>query len=295
MRPEAQPLRIAVVGSVNLDLVARVERFPLPGETVTDAVVSRFPGGKGANQAVAARRLGAQVAMLACVGDDPVADEVLRNLREHDIDLSGCHTLSGMATGLALILVSASGENQIVVAPSANASFAPELLNLPLADAFIAQLEIPVPTIRKLAETRSGFFCLNAAPVRDLPEEILALTDLLVVNEGEAMALADKTRHFPNWLAITLGAEGAVLLQAGKEVARARPPRIEVVDTTGAGDAFTAALTVAMVSGLSPQAALQRACIAGALTATRRGAQSSPSLAEIEQLEATMADGVGTG
>lgn len=290
MSPEGnKPLTIAVVGSINLDLVARVERFPLPGETVTDAIVSRFHGGKGANQAIAARRLGAQVAMLGCVGDDPVAQEVLRNLREHGVDVSGCRTLDGCATGLALINVTAAGENQIVVAPGANAGFAPELLALPPSDAVIAQLEIPLPTVRKAAETCRGFFCLNAAPARDVPEEILALTDLLVVNEGEAQALGDKTGRFGNWLAITLGAAGAVLLRAGEEVARAKPPRVAVVDTTGAGDAFTAALTVAMLSGMPPAAALQRACIAGALTATRPGAQSSPSLAEIERLEAAVA------
>jgi ribokinase len=162
-------LSIVVVGSVNLDIVARVERFPLPGETLTDAALSRFSGGKGANQALAARRLGARVSMVACVGDDPGADEALATLGSEGVDLKNCRTIEGVSTGTALILVSAEGENQIVVAPGANAAFLPDLLELPACDAVIAQLEIPMATVLRVAQQTKGFFCLNAAPAKAVP------------------------------------------------------------------------------------------------------------------------------
>jgi ribokinase len=276
---------ITVVGSVNLDIVARVARFPLPGETMTNAVVDRFPGGKGANQALAAHRLGARVSLLACVGDDAAAGEALANLSAAGVNLEYCRRLQGVSTGLALILVSSDGENQIVVAAGANAAFTAELLEAPPADAVIAQLEIPVETVLSLARQTDGFFCLNAAPAKAVPQQLLDLTDLLIVNEGEARCLGPELGRFAGWLAVTYGARGAVLKRNGLEVASAQPPQVEVVDTTGAGDAFTAALVVGMVSGMSPEAALQRACLAGALTATRAGAQSSPLLAELVQAQ----------
>jgi len=272
---------VAVVGSVNLDIVARVEQCPVPGETVTDAVVNRFPGGKGANQAIAAHRLGAQVHLLACVGDDPAAEEALASLRAEGVCLDHCRTLQGIATGLALILLSASGENQIVVAPGANAAFAPRLLDLPLVDAVIAQLEVPMETVLQAAQERQGFFCLNAAPAKPLAPDLLQHIDLLVVNEVEARTLGRELADYRGWLAVTHGSRGAVLNRQGREVARATPPVVEVVDTTGAGDAFTAALTVALASGQVAGQALQQACAAGALTATRHGAQSSPRQEEL--------------
>lgn len=276
---------ITVAGSVNLDIVARVARFPVPGETMTNAVVSRFPGGKGANQALAAHRLGARVSLLACVGDDAAADEALVNLAAAGVNLDYCRRLQGVSTGLALILVSGDGENQIVVAAGANAAFAAELLEAPPADAVIAQLEIPLETVLSLARKTGSFFCLNAAPAKVVPQELLDLTDLLIVNEVEARCLGPQLDHYAGWLAVTYGARGAVLKRNGLEVASAQPPQVEVIDTTGAGDAFTAALVVGMVSGMSPESALQRACLAGALTATRAGAQSSPLLAELVQAQ----------
>jgi ribokinase len=276
---------ITVAGSVNLDIVARVARFPVPGETVTNAVMNRFPGGKGANQALAAQRLGARVSLLACVGDDAVAGEALANLSAAGVNLEYCRRLQDTSTGLALILVSSDGENQIVVAAGANAAFTPDLLVAPLADAVIAQLEIPLETVLNLARKTAGFFCLNAAPAKAVPQELLDLTDLLIVNEVEARCLGPELEQFAGWLAVTYGARGAVLKRNGLEVASAQPPQVEVIDTTGAGDAFTAALVVGMVSGMSPESALQRACLAGALTATRAGAQSSPLLAELVQAQ----------
>ena len=278
----AESTSIAVVGSVNLDIVARVEHFPVPGETITNAEVERFPGGKGANQALAAHRLGARVHMVACLGDDPVADEALATLRAEGVDLTYCRRLENTSTGLALIVVSATGENQIVVAPGANAAFAPGLLNVPATDAVIAQLEVPMDTVMKAAETTAGLFCLNAAPARHVPQEVLDQTDLLIVNEVESRSVGGSLAGYEGWLATTYGGDGAVLSRGGREIARARPPRVKVVDTTGAGDAFTAALTVGLVSGVPPASALERACVVGAMTTTRPGAQTSPRASEIE-------------
>ena len=277
-------ISIAVIGSINLDIVARVRVFPQPGETLTNAVVSRFPGGKGANQALAAHRLGASVFMVGRVGQDPAAEEALDSLRREGVNLDYCKTLAGHATGLALILVNAEGENQIVVAPGANAAFDAAHLELPPADACIAQLEVPVETILKAARANDSFFCLNAAPAKPVPHELLEHVDLLVVNEIEAKALGSELDSYRGLLARTHGARGAELSRNGKQVAVAKPPRVEVVDTTGAGDAFTAALTVSLVGGMPPQAALERACIVGALATTRPGAQSSPTLEEVLQL-----------
>ena len=274
-------LSIAIIGSINLDIVASVKEFPQPGETITNAVVHRFPGGKGANQALAAHRLGASVYMVGRVGDDPLADEALQTLREEDVDLSYCRPLKGTSTGLAMIVVTEAGENQIVVAPGANAIFDAEHLAVPETDAIIAQLEVPIETILKAARSSDSFFCLNAAPAKPVPHELLEHVDLLVVNEIEAETLGKELDIYVGLLAITYGGEGAVLSRGGQQVARARPPKVEVVDTTGAGDAFTAALTVALVSGMEPQDALERACVVGALTTTKMGAQSSPLAADI--------------
>lgn len=274
-------LSIAIIGSINLDIVARVKAFPQPGETITNATVNRFPGGKGANQALAAHRLGASVYMVGRVGDDPAADEALHTLREEGVDLSYCRTLKGISTGLAMIIVSDTGENQIVVAPGANAAFDAEHLIVPRSDAIIAQLEVPMQTIIKAASGSDGFFCLNAAPAKPVPHELLKYVDLLVVNEIEAETLGKELDLYTGLLAITYGGEGAVLSRAGQQVAKAKPPSVNVVDTTGAGDAFTAALTVALVSGTQLQVALEHACLVGALTTTKMGAQSSPLAAEV--------------
>lgn len=278
-------ISIAVIGSINLDIVARIKEFPRPGETLTNAVINRYPGGKGANQAIAAHRMGASVSMVGRVGSDPAADEALLTLRDEGVDLSYCKPLRNHATGQALIMVNDSGENQIVVAPGANAAFDAAHLEFPSTDACIAQLEVPIETILKAASADSSFFCLNAAPVKPVPHELLEHVDLLVVNEIEAEALGPELDSFRGLLASTFGARGAVLSRHGVQIARATPPRVNVVDTTGAGDAFTAALTVGLVSGLDPQAALQQACIVGALATTKPGAQSSPNRLQVQQLK----------
>lgn len=278
-------ISIAIIGSINLDIVARVSEFPQPGETVTNAVVSRFPGGKGANQALAANRLGASVYMVGRVGDDPVAEEALRTLRLEGVNLDYCKPLAGHSTGLAMIVVDDKGENQIVVAPGANAAFDAEHLEVPSTDASIAQLEVPFETILKAACTRDNFFCLNAAPAKPVPHEVLQHIDLLVVNEIEARTLGAELDSYRGLLATTYGAKGAVLSRDRIQIAKARPPKVKVVDTTGAGDAFTAALSVALVAGMEPKAALQQACVVGALATTQMGAQSSPTLLEVQQFK----------
>jgi ribokinase len=263
--------RITVVGSANTDLVARCERLPRPGETVTDAVFERIAGGKGANQAVAAARLGARVRFVGRVGRD---DLPLRSLEHEGVDISGVVRDDG-ETGVALILVDASGENVIVVAPGANRRLAPDDVEVGDADAVMCQLEIPSEVVATAA-AGAPFFCLNAAPARGPLEHE---PDLLIVNHYEYELVGPCS----GLVALTLGADGAMLLEGGKEVARAHPPQIEAVDGTAAGDAFCAALVVSLLEGMEREEALARACVAGALAASRPGAQPSlPTAAEVD-------------
>jgi ribokinase len=263
--------KIAVVGSINLDLVARAERLPRPGETVTGATFARYPGGKGANQAVACARLGAEVSMVGAVGRDPFAEEALAGLRDAGVALELAESES--PTGIAVVLVGADGETEIVVAPGANAEVA--LAALPEHDAVLCQLEIPDTAVEAAWEACTGVFCLNAAPARAVAVD----PDLTVVNRYELEALTRRD----GLVAVTLGAEGAILLENGEEVARAAPPDVDAVDGTAAGDAFTGCLLVSLLEERGYEDALARACAAGALAASRHGAQPSlPSAAEIE-------------
>jgi ribokinase len=265
--------RITVVGSVNLDLVARAERIPRPGETVTGATFARYPGGKGANQAVACARLGAEVTMIGAVGTDPFAEEALSGLREAGVALELRE--SAQPTGVAVILVDATGETEIVVAPGANADVGEVVL--PPHDAVLCQLEVPDTAVEAAWEACTGLFCLNAAPARAVAVD----PDLTVVNRYELEALARRD----GLVAVTLGAEGAVLLEDGEEVARAEPPEVDAIDGTAAGDAFTACLLVSLLEERAYGEALERACVAGALAASRHGAQPSlPTAAEIDAL-----------
>jgi ribokinase len=264
------PPSITVVGSVNLDLVARVERMPRPGETVTGAELERVPGGKGANQAVACARLGAQVRLVCAVGDDAFADEALP--REDRLELDAAR-IAG-PTGVALILVDATGENQIVVAPGANGKLG--TLDLAPSDAVLCQLEIPDEGVINAWE-QASFFCLNAAPARPIDVD----ADLTVVNRHELEVL----RRREGLIAVTLGDEGAVLLEDGEEVARAEPPSVQAVDGTAAGDAFTACLLVSLLESRDREESLRRACAAGAIAASRFGAQPSlPTAAEVDAI-----------
>jgi ribokinase len=276
---------IVVVGSVNLDLAASVSRLPVAGETVTGAELNRFPGGKGANQALAAKRLGADVSLVARVGDDAAADEALALLRSGGVDLSACGRDSDAPTGIALIAVSPSGENQIVVAPGANRALAPDMLDLPSVDALICQLEVPVETLMHASKVFDGFFCINLAPALEVPTELIQRADLIVVNETEAEFYGDILAACGVLVATTYGAQAAVLRKEGEVLAESIPPVIDAVDATGAGDTFTAALTVAIVEGQEPEAALRFACAAGAASATKAGAQPSlPFRKDVEAL-----------
>jgi ribokinase len=262
------PVELTVVGSINLDLVARVERLPRAGETVAASGFERIPGGKGANQAVAAARLGASVRMVGAVGNDALAVEALAGLEGAGVDL---HLERSGDTGIALILVSAGGENQIVVVPGANAQLTPQSPR----GAVLCQLEVPDAVVRAAARD-AEFFALNAAPARALDLE----PDLLIVNQLEH-EVASRGRL----VAVTYGAEGAALFENGVEVARAAPPPITAVDGTAAGDAFTACLVVSLLEGRERAEALRRACAAGAIAASQHGAQPSlPSAAQVEAL-----------
>ncbi len=276
---------ILVIGSVNLDLSASVSRLPAPGETVTGAVLDRFPGGKGANQALAACRLGANVKLIACVGNDANATEALALLHEGGVDLAHCVIDDDAPTGVALISVAPSGENCIVVAPGANARLSRDSFDLPSADALICQLEIPRETITQVAVEFHGFVCINLAPACEVDDALLARADLIVVNETEAAWYSDKLLKCNGFIATTHGADGAELRRNCELVASASPPVVDTIDTTGAGDTFTAALTLALVEGQPADRALTFACAAGAAATTRRGAQPSlPTRSEVEAL-----------
>jgi ribokinase len=277
------PATITVVGSVNLDLMARVPRLPGPGETLEAPAFDRLPGGKGANQALAARRLGAEVRLIAAVGDDPFASEALALLRDDGVELSGVRTVAE-PTGLAMITVDDGGETTIVMGIGANAAVGGVTAgDVAAADAVLTVLEVPDAAVGSAAAATIGMFVLNAAPPRPVPAEVIARADLVVANRAEYAALPELAAA--GCLAVTNGAEGAVLLRHGSEVARAAPPQVNAVDGTGAGDAFTAALTLAMLDGLADAVALRRACAAGALAATRWGAQPAmPTVAELAGL-----------
>jgi ribokinase len=261
---------LTVVGSINLDLVARVERLPRPGETLTGATLERIPGGKGANQAVAAARLGAAVRMVGSVGRDANADDALAGLREAGVELAVREVEA--PTGIAIILVAADGENQIVVVPGANA----EVGGFSAGGSVLCQLEIPDAAVRE-ARAQADWLCVNAAPARALAVE----ADLVVANRYEAEVIGEQPL-----LAVTLGEEGAALYERGREVARARPPRVDAVDGTAAGDAFTACLVVSLLEGRDREDALRRACAAGAIAVSRFGAQ--PSLPTGDEVDAIL-------
>jgi len=276
---------ITVVGSINLDFVATAATLPAPGETVTNATLARHPGGKGANQALAARRLGASVRLIGRVGADGMADEALALLRRDGVDLTGVTVDAKEPTGVALIAVSASGENQIIVASGANGAFTPDLLVAPVTDALICQLELPLATVASAVATAASFVCVNLAPAHAAPASILQRANLIVVNEIEAAVYGDRLHATDALIAITYGAKGASLFQRGHRLANAAPPKITAIDTTGAGDTFVAALTVALLEDMPHADALAFACAAGAVTATRPGAQTSlPTRAEVEAL-----------
>jgi ribokinase len=259
------PVALTVVGSINLDLVARVDRLPRPGETITGTAFDRFPGGKGANQAVAAARLGAHVRLFGAVGADPLAAEALAELRSAGVQLE---LETAGVTGTAVIIVGEDGENQIVVFPGANAAVRP----VSPGGAVLCQLEVPDDVVRAAAHG-ADYFALNASPARPID----LVPDLLIVNRLEHEVVSRG-----KLVAVTFGAAGAALYEDGTEIARATPPAVQAIDGTAAGDAFAACLVVSLLEGRPRDDALRRACAAGALAASRLGAQPAlPTAAEL--------------
>ncbi|MBF6439816.1 ribokinase [Nocardia cyriacigeorgica] len=283
---------IAVLGSINMDLVTTTERRPEPGETVFGTGFTMVPGGKGANQAVAAGRAGGRVEFIGAVGDDVFADGLRAVLRESGVGTARLRTVDG-ASGIAAIVVDASGENSIIVVGGANATvteLAGEDLDIiAAADILLCQLEIPVPTVAAAAahaQANGTVVVLNPSPARQLPPELWAAVDVAVVNSGEFTDLGSALEPVPH-LVVTLGADGA--RYRGPDGTELAVPGsvVDVVDTTAAGDTFTGALAVAWQRG--PAEALRFACTAGALATTRLGASASiPGRAEID---AALGDG----
>ena len=278
-------MRLTVVGSINLDFVASAPKLPRAGETVTGATLARHPGGKGGNQALAAQRLGAEVCLIGRVGRDGMAEEAMALLLAEDVDVGAVVTDAEAATGVALIAVDPEGENQIVVAAGANHSAMPEQLPARIETPLILQLELPIETVEAAVGRATEFVCVNLAPAAPVSDQLLRRADLLVVNETEAAFYGDLLHHGGGRVVVTLGARGAVMYQRGAEIARAAPPRVRAVDATGAGDCFVGAICVALLEGMEPEAALAFACAAGAIAATRPGAQPSmPSRDEVEAI-----------
>ena len=295
---------VFAVGSINQDFVLAVERRPEPGETVTDAELTLLPGGKGANAAIAAARLGAEVSMLGRVGEDAFGAELIKNLRENGVDVEYVRATPDAPTGSAFITVTPDGENAIVVSPGANRSFGPDEVeeaaeNLRETGVLVAQLEVPAEAVEraaKIATQSGGRFVFNLAPAREVRESLLRLSDPLVVNETEARFLLGEDAPDPEGLAaklldlgsastvVTLGASGAVLASGG--TTRHFPaPKIEAVDTTGAGDAFVGALAARLAGGASLEEAVPYAVLAGAAAVAQAGAQGSlPTPEVVEKL-----------
>jgi ribokinase len=273
---------IVVFGSINIDVLVPVPALPLAGETVLGGDYRLLPGGKGANQALAAARLGARVRLHAAVGHDPLAKEALALLRDGGVDLGAVRMHDDVPTGTAMIQVDDDGETTIVIDPGANAELVvrPEDLD---ADVVLTVLEVPDEAVAT-AMAASAFTVLNAAPARAVAGDVLAGVNLLCVNAGEfgeVAAHADLDQVVA--VAITHGAAGAELRRRGRVVAQVEPPPVDAVDGTAAGDAFCAALALALATGVDDDTALRRACRAGALAATRLGAQPSlPTLDEVD-------------
>lgn len=281
---------IVVVGSLNMDLIARSPHLPAPGETVAGSGFSTSPGGKGGNQAMAAARAGGRVRMIGAVGDDEFGPLLAGALDAAGVDTDRVRRVPG-PSGIALITVDDAAENTIVVVGGANDTLTDldedDRATITAADLLVLQLETPLPTVTAAARLAAGAgvpVLLNPSPVRPLPPELLAAVHILVVNQAEAAALGD-VRPAGGHLITTLGAAGARYRGPDGDAAATSPP-VHAVDTTGAGDAFTGALAVAWSRGDAPAAALRWACAAGALATTRAGA-AAPDAADIDRAART--------
>jgi ribokinase len=299
-----------VVGSLNADLVLKVPRFPAPGETIAAESLTLFSGGKGANQATGAAKLGSSVSMVGRVGDDNYAAFLRGELANAGVDISYVRSVPETPTGTATILVDAAGQNQIVIVAGANGSFGRSELESQSAafsgaKVVLLQLEIPLETVQAavlLARRASAVVVLDPTPVRPLPDQLLAAVDYLTPNESElclltgtssdgALSMAEAEARARQLLGrgarrvlVKLAERGALLVTA--QGARAFPPfEVKAVDSTAAGDAFNAGLGYALARGLPETRSIEVAMAAGACAVTKRGAQSSlPSLAELSSL-----------
>jgi ribokinase len=312
--------RVVVVGSVNVDLVARVERLPAPGETVAHAAFERHPGGKGGNQAVAAARVGARVAFVGAIGDDPLAEEARTGLATERIDLAELLIVAG-PTGVALIFVDRHGENMIAVAPGANAGLAADMVTEALrrlavgpGDVVLVGNEIPISTVRPAlaaGRTAGARTIFNPAPSAGVDRALLGLVDVLVPNRLELgqIVAADGRRAGrtpdsgapPERLAltlltpsgdgpavreavvVTLGAAGAIVVRADRPPLEVLAEPVEAIDTVGAGDTFVGVLAADLASGRTLDEAVRRAVVAAGLSTTRSGARGGmPTSAELD-------------
>ena len=262
--------RIAVVGSINADLVVQMPKLPGRGETVSSAEPSWFPGGKGANQAVAAARMGGNVSMFGAIGNDEPGQMCLNALTHSGVNIESIVKVSS-PTSTALVMVEHSGENQIVVADGANQHASFDAKQISSADAVIVQFEIPESVIVEVGKTANGIFCVNAAPVREISDELAKLIDVLIVNEHEFAQLGQPDSGL---VIVTAGAKEVIAYQNGEVVAKSQPPKVEALDTVGAGDTFVGAFIVAYSSGESVADSLDRACAASALSTLKLGAQT---------------------
>jgi len=309
-KPNPKPVgipQIVVVGSINMDLLAVVHRLPRPGETVVSLGFEENPGGKGANQAVAAARLGATSVMIGRVGDDAIGQQLRRSLRESQVSVSNVRTTRGKSSGVALITVANFGENTIVVVPGANGALSPTDVaaaeaTLQSADAILVQLEIPLETVAAVidvARRHDVRLILDPAPAcDDLPHDMLKV-DVVCPNAVEAQqltgvainkpadaepALKQLLRRGVRLPIITLGAQGAIFADEG-EIHHVKSFPVDAVDATAAGDSFAAALAVALVEGQGNLAAVRFASAAGAIAASRSGAQRSmPTREDVDSL-----------
>ena len=287
-------LMILVAGSANLDFVVRANHIPAPGETVLGFDFKTFPGGKGANQAVAcARAGGASTQMLLGLGADAFAEPLEGSLNEAGVQLH-VKRVAGQPTGTAFICVSDDGENAITVAPGANnALTAQDLPSLAGVSHLLLQLETPLATViayAKAAKAQGVAVALNAAPAQPLPAELLSAIDILMVNEGELAAISNHNGNVTECLeridvpcvVVTLGSQGALARTDGQIFKQSAFP-VTPVDTTGAGDTFCGVFVAALSQGQSVPMAMRMACAAGALACTRPGAQSSiPTQPELQ-------------
>jgi ribokinase len=288
--------RVVVVGSANLDLVALTPVLPRPGETVLGTEFAQVAGGKGANQAIAAARAGARCTFLGAIGSDSFGVTLKARIDAAAVDTSLLRVVYG-TSGVAVIMVDATGENVITVIPGANSAFVgltdPERAAVAEADVLVAQLEIPLATVAEAAATARSAgtrVVLNAAPARELSRELLAAVDLLVVNQVEAAAVAPNPQallDLVSHVVVTIGADGARYYARDLDPVHVPAFAVRTVDSTAAGDAFTAALAVGWAEGREVVDAVRWACAAGAASARGMGASISlPHRAAIDELYA---------